>query len=327
MIFAFGVLAVAADLSTLIVKLGRTFRALRPKRSESSASWLTKRQARKAGLAKSKGQFLGILEGQPLFISNAVHGLLCSPARKGKTTGFVMAALAHDIGTSRVVADMKGELAAQTARLIEERHGQKVIILNPAHKFGMGNAAYNPLQIILDDLEFSPEDTIADAWSLAFQLVATPPGGDRDPFWPNGTRKLIVFVVVALCVLRDEIEANLPRAFALLADNDEFERLLIESLDSDALGGELANLATNIASSWEDNPKHFESFREGAVQALVAFGPSGRLAPVDGTLRLPLLRSETRKNYAVSGLRLLPHGCVRPLAGSSDLGGAERAGP
>ncbi|MCR9087543.1 MAG: type IV secretory system conjugative DNA transfer family protein [Rhodobacteraceae bacterium] len=279
LIFAFGVVAVAAELSTLIVKLGRTFRALRPKRTDASASWLTKREARKAGLANNKGLFLGILEGQPLFIPNAVHGLLCSPARKGKTTGFVMAALAHDIGTSRVVADMKGELAAQTARLIEERQGQKVIILNPAHKFGMGNAAYNPLQIILDDLENAPEDAIADAWSLAFQLVATPPGGDRDPFWPNGTRKLIVFVVVALCVLRDSLDANLPRPFAVLGDNNEFERLLAEACTSDALGGELANLATNIASSWEDNPKHLESFREGAVQALVAFGPSGRLAP------------------------------------------------
>ncbi|MHC0054152.1 type IV secretory system conjugative DNA transfer family protein [Actibacterium sp. D379-3] len=279
LIFAFGITAVAADLIALLVKLGRTFRALRPKRSEASASWLTRRQARKAGLAKTKGLFLGILEGQPLFIGTCVHGLLCSPARKGKTTGFVMAALCQDIGTSRIVADMKGELAAQTAHLIEERHGQNVIILNLAHKFSMGNAAYNPLQIILDDLEFTPEDAIADAWSLAFQLVATPPGGDRDPFWPNGTRKLIVFVVVALCLLRDEIEANLPRAFAVLGDNGEFERLLGEARTSDALGGELANLATNIASNWEDNPKHFESFREGAVQALVAFGPSGRLAP------------------------------------------------
>lgn len=226
LIFAFGVFAVVADLSTLIVKLGRTFRALRPKRSAASASWLTKRQARKAGLTKTRGLFLGILEGQPLFIPNAVHGLLCSPARKGKTTGFVMAALCHDIGISRIVADMKGELAAQTARIIEERHGQNVIIVNPGHKFGLGNAAYNPVQIVLDALENAPEDVIADAWSLAYQLVPTPPGGDRDPFWPSGTRKLIVFIVAALCVLRDGTQANLPRAFAILGDNEEFERLL-----------------------------------------------------------------------------------------------------
>lgn len=279
LIFALGVAAVAADLIALIVKLGRVFRALRPKRGDASASWLSSRQARKAGLGKSKGLFLGILQGLPLFIPTCVHGLLCSPARKGKTTGFVMAALCFDIGMSRVVTDMKGELAVMTAKLIALLHGHRVIIVNPAHKFGLGNAAFNPLQIILDDLKYAPEDAIADAWSLAFQLVCPPPGGDRDPFWPTGTRKLIVFTVVALCVLHDETQANLPRAFAVLGDNEEFGHLLSEARASDALGGELAGLAKNITSVWEDNPKHFESFREGAVQALVAFGPSGRLAP------------------------------------------------
>jgi len=277
--FGFGVLAVLTDLVTLAQRAARIFRALRPKRSEASASWLSKKQARKAGLGECEGLFLGILDGQPLFIPNAVHGLLCSPARKGKTTSFVMGALCHDIGVSRIVADMKGELAVQTARLIAEEQGQAVLVLNPAHKFGLGNAAYNPLQIILDDLQFAPEDAIADAWSLAFQLVPPAPGGDRDPFWPNGTRKLLVFTVVALCVLRDEAEANLPHAFAMLGDNRDFSRLLNEARDCEVLGGELSNLATNIASTWKDNEKHFESFREGAVQALVAFGPSGRLAP------------------------------------------------
>lgn len=278
-IAALGAATILFDVISFVQKIVRIFRALRPRRGDASARWLTPRQARKAGLGKSEGLFLGILEGQPLFISNAVHGLLCSPARKGKTTGFVMAALCHDIGASRIVADMKGELAVQTARLIEKRHGQRVIILNPALKFGLGNAAYNPLQIILDDMASAPQDAIADAWSMAFQLVPTPPGGERDPFWPNGTRKLLVFTFVALCVLRDEFEANLPRAFAVLGDNSEFSQLLSEAAVSDALGGELANLAANIGSVWEDNPKHFESFREGAVQALVAFGPSGRLAP------------------------------------------------
>jgi len=252
---------------------------LRPKRSDASASWLTPRQARKAGLGRSKGLFLGILEGLPLFIPNAVHGLLCSPARKGKTTGFIMAALCFDIGMSRVVTDMKGELAVMTAKLIALLHGHRVIIVNPAHKFGLGNAAFNPLQIILDDLKQEPEDAIADAWSLALQLICPPPGGDRDPFWPTGARTQIVFTVVALCVLRDETQANLPRASCILRDNEEFERMLCEARASDVLAGELAVLATSIISVREANPKHFESFREGAVQALVAFGPSGRLAP------------------------------------------------
>ncbi|MBR9820145.1 MAG: type IV secretory system conjugative DNA transfer family protein [Rhodobacteraceae bacterium] len=268
-----------ADLAALIRRAGRLYRAVRPRRSDASARWLTPRLARKAGLGRSKGLFLGILEGQPLFIETCVHGLLCSPSRKGKTTGFVMGALCHDIGTSRIVADMKGELAVQTQGLIEAGHGQRVIILNPAHKFGLGNAAYNPLQLITDDLALAPEDALSDAWSLAFQLVPTPPGGERDPFWPNGTRKLIVFGVVALCALRDEVEANLPRAFTVLGDDEALDALLEAARQSAVLGGELANLAANIMATSSANEKHFESFREGAVQALVAFGPSGRLAP------------------------------------------------
>ena len=274
-----GVASALRDMAALTQNVHRTFRAMRPKLSNASASWLTKRQARKAGLAKTAGLFLGIVDGQPLFLSDGVHGLICAPARKGKTTSFVMPAIIHDFGASKIVADMKGDLAAQTSELIAARDNQSVIILNPAHKFDLGNAAYNPMQIILDDLEHAKEDVISDAWSMAMQLIPQAPGGDRDPFWPNGTRKMLVFVIVSLCVLFDEAEANLPRAFELLGDNDEFEKLLQQARGSDVLAGELSKLASNIASTWDDNPKHFESFREGAIQSLTAFGPSGRLAP------------------------------------------------
>ncbi len=145
---------------------------MRPKLSNASASWLTKRQARKAGLAKTDGLFLGIADGQPLFLSDGVHGLICAPARKGKTTSFVMPAIIQDFGASKIVADMIGDLAAQTSELITTGPDQDVIILNPAHKFDLGNAAYNPMQIILDDLEHAKEDLISDAWSMAMQLVS-----------------------------------------------------------------------------------------------------------------------------------------------------------
>lgn len=275
---ALGTGAILGDASVLAQNVHRRFRALRPAASNASAKWLTKAQARRAGLGRTSGLFLGIMDGLPLFIPNAVHGLVCAPARKGKTTSFVMPALCHDLGASRIVADMKGDLAAQTAALIRARHGQDVIILNPAHKFDLGNAPYNPMQIIRDDLERAQEDAIADAWSMAFQLVPQAPGGDRDPFWPNGTRKLLVFVIVGLCALGEDFESTLPRAFEVLGDNAELERLLQRAQETDVLAGALANLAVNIAGTLKDNPKHFESFREGAVQALVAFGPSGHLA-------------------------------------------------
>lgn len=134
------------------------------------------------------------------------------------------------------------------------------------------------MQIILDDLAHSPQDAIADARSLAMQLHGEPPGGSREPFWPLGTRKLLGFLIVALCTLRAAEEATLPRALEVLSDEDQFMRLLAEAKASAQLGGELASLAANILSTFELNPKHFESFREGAIQSLMPFGASGRLA-------------------------------------------------
>lgn len=262
-----------------LTKLSRSYRALRPRLPSSSAKWLTPRQARKAKLGKTEGVFLGILEGQPLFINDAVHSLICAPSRKGKTTSFVMPALCHDIGASRLVTDMRGDLAYQTAHICREDHDHEVITLNPAHKFSLGNASYNPMQIILDDLRDTPEDAIADTWSLAKQLHKTPQGGDRDPFWPNGTRKLLVFVIIGLCTLREEFEANLPNTFNILGDDSDLLRLLNDALNSDILAGEVSKLASNILSTWKENPKHNESFREAAVQSLASFGPSGRIAP------------------------------------------------
>lgn len=273
----------------------RTFRAHRPKRSESSASWLTARQAAKAGLTKTTGLFLGILEGQPLFIENGVHGLVCAPARKGKTTSFVMPALCQDLGASRVVADMKGELLYQTADLIRERHGHEVIALNPAQKFALGNVPYNPIQIILDDLKNNPEDALADTRSMTLQLCPPALGGDRDPFWPNGTRKLTGFTIAGLAALRGEQEATLPRAYEVLGNNDLLRSLLDDAIDNDILGGELSTLAANVKGTWDENPKQHESFREGAIQCLVPFGPSGRLAPSMESCNFRFRDLKTRK--------------------------------
>lgn len=277
-IFLLGILDACRGLFTSIHQSVRTFRAHRPKLAKNAAGWLTRKRALKAGLGKTEGIFLGILDSLPLFIPNAVHTLVCAPARTGKTISAVLPMLCHDIGCSRVVADMKGELAVMCARLIARLHRHRVIILNPAHKFGLENWAYNPVQIILDALECRPQDAMADARSLAKQLVQQPPGGDRDPFWPNGTRKLIAFVVVALCVIREAFDANLPRAYEALSDDEEFDALIDAALQSDVLAGELAALARNIVATRGENPKHFESFREGAIQALVDFGPSGHLA-------------------------------------------------
>lgn len=275
---ASGIAAIARDVVQIATGVSRNLRALRPAKTGASAQWLSARQAYKAGLGKTAGMFLGIVDGQPLFIPSAVHSLVCAPARKGKTTASVMPALLHDIGMSRMVADMKGELAVQASGVIAHEHGHTVLILNPGQKFDLPNAGYNPMQIILDDLEHAPQDAIADARSLSLQLHPEPAGGSREPFWGNGTRKILTLGIAGLCALGEPEGANLSNLFAVLSDDSALKSLLFEALQSDVLAGELSALGKNILTSWDENTKQFESFREGAIQSLVPFGPSGRLA-------------------------------------------------
>lgn len=273
----FGVIEIMGDFAAIVQKMQRTFRALRPKLPDSATHWLTKSEARKAGLTKTEGFLLGILEGLPIFIANAVHGLICAPARKGKTTSFVMLALLMTRWGSKIIADMKGELAAQTREYIEQQ-GQECIQVNPDGKFGLSNSAYNPMQIIIDDFVFSPQYTMANILEMVLLIYPIPEGGDRDPYWPEGTRQLLAFTILALVTLRGEAEANIPRTYETLCRAKELESLLIEAKSSDVLAGELSGLADTILANREVNEKHFDSFRQAAAQRLVAFGPSGRLA-------------------------------------------------
>lgn len=273
-----GTVSVILHCAATIQKMLRAFRARRPKLSDSATHWLTKTEARKAGLTKTEGFLLGILEGMPIFIANAVHGLICAPARKGKTTSFVMLALLMAIWASKIIADMKGELGLQTGTYLQ-RQGQECIYVNPDGKFGLPNWAYNPMQIIIDNFAFSPQDTVADTLELVHQIYPIPDGGERDSYWPEGTRQLLAFTILALVTLRGEAEANIPRTYETLCRAKELESLLVEAKSSDVLAGELSGLADTILANREVNEKHFDSFRQAAAQRLVAFGPSGRLAP------------------------------------------------
>ncbi len=301
LICAASVLAALRDIAQIILAMVRSFRAHRPKISNASSDWLGIRAAKRAGLHKQEGWFLGVLDGLPVFVKDAVHVLVCAPSRKGKTTSAVMTNLLHDTGTSMLVTDMNGNLAFQSADHRRERLGHTIIHLNPARRFGMPDCPYNPMQIILDDLEVSPQDAVADAWGLALQLYPVAPGGDREPFWPNGTRKLIVFTLLAVAVFRPLHEVNLPFVYQVLGDDRMLNGLLALAKNSDHLAGEIATLAASIEISRSENPKHLESFREGAIQCLLPFGPSGRLAEsvMYCSFRFRTMKREKTTAYAI----------------------------
>ncbi len=254
-----------------------------------SASWATIKDLKRAGLYETSGVFLGCdTEGRPLFFDGEIHGLTLAPAGSGKTIAFSVPALCHS-PLPMIVSDFKGTLAVMTKSVREKQHRQEVFCVNPAHLYAdhLGTPArYNPLQILLDDW-MVPEgnrDLIADAQSIALQLCPEPTTTGENTFFRNGSRKILVFVLVCLIIFHGAAKASLSEALSLLRN----VKLLIEActmaMSSPILNGELADMAAELHYKLTaQDTRQIDSFLEGAVQALSAFSSSGWLAESTST--------------------------------------------
>lgn len=241
---------------------------------------------------KKKGFFAGQADDKhPVFVDIESSGLVLSPAGGGKTTSFVIPALCH-ISDSMMTPDFKGALACMTAKMRREKHKNEIVVVNPAglHESLLGQSArYNPLQILIDDWD-NPKlhtELFSDANAIARQLCPEPIYGGDNQYWRNGARKFLVFAFLYRVTI--EKNASLSNALSLLSDSEQLGDALAVASATDLLNGDLARLAKDMLNKIEKgDPKQVESFREGAVQALEVFSPSGALAESTSRLRLPV---------------------------------------
>ncbi len=276
-------LKAAGTLRRRLKATARRLEAHRPKPLAGSARWAQANDITRATLHRPNGLFLGATEdGLALFHDNETHGLTLAPAGAGKTIRFVVPALAHS-PRPMIVTDLKGELAAMTAELRCTRHGHQVHLLNPGRMLGLGTARYNPLQIVLDDLERAPADAIADARAIALQLHPEPLEAGPNRFFREGARSVLTFVLLWICVREHHQGPSLAAAARLVSDPQELETALKLAERSLALAGDVAAMAADLrALMLSGNDKLFEDFRQGALQALAPFNASGWLADVTG---------------------------------------------
>ena len=267
---------------------------------KGSANWATKDDLKQAGMYQTNGVFLGCdMDGHPIFYEGETHGLTLSPAGGGKTVSIAVPNLCH-LALPMVVTDFKGTLACMTKTLRIKHHKQQVFCVNPAHLYAdkLGTPArYNPMQILLDDWnQGSHKDLIADAQDMALQLYPDPPRQGDNLFWRQGSRKIIVFVLVYLVTQKDGTEATLSVVLTLLRNVQQLKEACYVASCSDVLNGELADMAVDLLAKLEaQDTRQVESFLEGAVQSLLAFSPSGWLAESTSTcdFRFKDLKSNT----------------------------------
>ena len=268
-------------LLLLIPKLVFRYLIMKPTDRAGSAGWASTKEIKKTGLYKRKGVLAGMDGKKPVFTDIESAGLVLSPAGGGKTVSFVVPALCQD-PTSMFVPDLKGTLACMTAGLRRKKHGHDILCVNPAglysERLGVG-ARYNPLQILVDDWS-APDyhcQLFANAQAIAKQLCSDPPSQGDNQFWRNGSRKFLIFAFLYLVIIGGY--PTLSNALSLLSDVQYLLRALREAAATTHLDGDLARLAKDLLTKFEDgDKKQLESFREGAVQALEVFSPSGSLA-------------------------------------------------
>lgn len=243
-----------------------------------NAAFMTLPQAEGAGLLDPQGLFLGTLDGNMLFHNGKAHLLTVAPARSGKGIATVVSNLLHWQG-SAFITDPKGELVGVTARHRAATFGQTVRILNPWGLHGLPQDRFNPLLhlVAIYDDERERRGLTEEVAALALQLIPEPEDA-RNRFFREGSRKLLRALMLHMATRGQPERCTLPEMWCTLQNSARMEETLIDMAGSDALGGIIADLADDISGTIEKNPESFQSFNEGASQAVAIFDPAGWLA-------------------------------------------------
>lgn len=255
--------------------------------NRGSARWATQKE--RAVLYDTRGIFLGCdTKGRPLFFEGETHGLTLAPAGSGKTVAFTIPVLCHS-PLPIVASDLKGNLAVMTKSIRKKIHGQEGLCVNPGRLFvkQLGPPArYNPLQILCDDWFITEKNKglIADAQSIALQLCPEPTATGENTFFRNGSRKIIVFVLVFLITYHGADRAVLSEVLSLLRNITKLIEACKLAMTSPILNGEVADLAADLHYKLTaQDTRQVDSFLEGAIQSLTAFSSSGWLAESTST--------------------------------------------
>ena len=301
-LFAMGicVLCGAVGLLGAVVSLAQEcwiayliYRAENPEPIFGKARFATLREACKAGLTDPEGLFIGLLGGTPLFKKVKSHLLTVAPPRSGKGLSAVVPAMLHFMG-SLVVIDPKGELAAMTAKHRAERLGQDVFLLNPHRILGLGYHYFNPLAIVVFLVRHPllVKGAADEVRRIVLQLLPEPEHGGNNAYFRNGSRKLLRAIILHLATWADGARCTLPEVWRILTSDTRLRMCIEQMCQNEALGGIIQDMGDDFAALMPKEREQFADFKEGALQAVDIFDPSGWLGEM-----------VSRSDFALSDLK------------------------
>lgn len=255
--------------------------------------------------ASDQSPFWGLSakEKTKLSISFDSHAYVVGPTRSGKGHTVVVP-LIFLIPHSKIIIDYKPELWFICRKGLRQL-GQEVIEIDPFglyKKAGGQSHSINLLDVVTNNLyELNGLRRVFGlAGELTMQLYKDPPDGSTtDPFWPNGTRKILSMAIISICMMKGRegvisdvalllddpagLEAHLCSIVGIDHEGkpDEHGAYLFELSDwalhhdEDDLAqflNVLRRKAFGVLTLKQEAGKTFGSFLEGAQQALAPFG-------------------------------------------------------
>lgn len=256
--------------------------AERPKFSTHSARIATVKDIEDAGLVAKPSwlsrlfgrgdnvvHFYAGVVGRHVLHLPAVHMLVLAPSGAGKNRNVVF----HLLGLTKepcVVTDIKKENYLVSAGYRAREFGHRIILLTVG-----GAHSYNPLDNIVDAFNEGGQDVFTFARLIARALLPEPKD-ERNAFWRQGGRDLIIVAMVGLC-LRLGNAANLTMVQEMVTAPDDLISLCEDLEFEQALAGELAVMARGLLAQAQQTPKSFQEFVNVAKQAMAPYGRSGVL--------------------------------------------------
>lgn len=225
-------------------------------------------------LSTRKGLFLGAYQHSPLFFDPFAKGngnlLSYAPARSGKSTAHVIPAALHCFSCSMVIPDIKGEITAIAAQTRAKT--QRIIIWNAFGVLGIKGKRFNPLDILMKDINGNKGKNLHDlAGLMSLTLIPENPS-EKEPFFRNGGRRFLTALILYLAVI-EKGKCHLPGLREMVWAGIEKKIQIIEAMKSvSAYGGIIREYGQHLEELL--NPayaKTFGAMRDYAMDATKIF--------------------------------------------------------
>ncbi len=171
---------------------------LKPTAAHGSARWMLRAELHALRYTGAP-LVLGVCDGLTVALDRGLqvlNTLLIGPPGTGKSAAFFIANLRRERGDRAVVAtDLKNELLKKCYAALTRKHEVWVLnFLSPKTSLG-----YNPLAYCTDPLATA---LFCDAW------IANTGASEKDPFWNNAAREVLMAGIAHLKALADEAGAR-----------------------------------------------------------------------------------------------------------------------